>query len=222
MHLPEVLEYKKIIDKLGKVQIGILGGEPTLHPKLYDIINLFTDHDVKVYTNGLRPLKRIKGQYSVTCHEFKDIRRILDNINSVRDLVSKVKIMLDGNNLDEALSASRKFMDEGFSVEFRAIDDHYEYYQGVPENIIENTPISEVYYKEENGEVQEIKLEEYGNIDFSGLWCLPHVISLYPNNKGTINCTMINNIRKNIFKPIKCQKSKCRLCYLESTKYDHT
>lgn len=54
MKFEDIEKYLRLMKSLGIKPLGLLGGEPTLYPKLFDVIKLAKKYDFKVtlYTNG--------------------------------------------------------------------------------------------------------------------------------------------------------------------------
>jgi len=54
MDFEKIKKYLKLMKSLGIKPLGLLGGEPTLYPKLFDVIKLAKEFSFKVtlYTNG--------------------------------------------------------------------------------------------------------------------------------------------------------------------------
>lgn len=217
MTTQEVYEIRDFLKSFKDIEVGIIGGEPTLHPKLKEIIKILDDFHVVIYSNGSKPLQRIANEeYSLTLHDSLDIRQFIRNTYDVKDY-AKVKLMLTRDNRKQKETQKRHLEEYGFTVEFRAIDDDFDAYK--PEEI---EHIGDRYYKEDDyGEVTEIPLKEF-NRDFRGFYCEPLVLNFYPSNRGSVNCTdILDNFRRLKIDKFICTKEKCRLCFLEGEKSDH-
>lgn len=212
MTLSEVQEIHDFL-KGKDIEINLIGGEPTLHPKLDKIVEIFNGN-CTIYSNGTKVLKPI-CKYSLTYHGYtENIQKFIDNTISVKNM-SKVKLMLSGTNRVQKEEQKKILEDIGYTVEFRAIDDNFDVYT-------EQDTKMDKYYKEENRVVQEISLKEY-NRDFRGFYCTPLVLNFYPNNRGNVNCTdILDNFRSFSVDKFICTKEKCRLCFLEGEKYDNS
>lgn len=77
------------------VIINITGGEPTLHPRLYDIISILSQcaSNIIVFTNASKKLLRANCSYTVSLHPQSRLKLVYSHIKEVKDLVNRVYIM---------------------------------------------------------------------------------------------------------------------------------
>lgn len=103
---------KKVINFLQKSEvkdIGIIGGEPTLHPKFISVIKLILHAGMKIrlFTNGLIPFKHIEFLSSVNTVDCD----ILINIHAFKSYSRSEKL-----NLICALSSLKNKVSLGFNI----------------------------------------------------------------------------------------------------------
>lgn len=67
-----------------KIKIILYGGEPLLHPDFNNIVDLLSEYDITVQTNGSLPLTNNNCFYMVTYHSKHSLKRILKNIKNVK------------------------------------------------------------------------------------------------------------------------------------------
>lgn len=155
--------FKKAVDYIvnsGHDYVGIIGGEPTLHPKFEELINIALDNnhirEIRVFTNGITLDKHIKL--------FSNKRvSVLLNLNSPNDIGKK--------NFDKVISNLNEFekynfINQNFTIGINMYkpDFDYEYYLdtvtrfrcvnarvaiAVPNNIAESRNADPLNYFEE-------------------------------------------------------------------------
>jgi cyclic pyranopterin phosphate synthase len=104
------------ISKIG--EIGIIGGEPTLHPKFISVVKLILDSGIKIhlFSNGIVPFKHIEFLSLVD----KDKCDILLNINPLQSYNRQEKINLTKTlvSLNNKISLGFTIYQENFSASF--------------------------------------------------------------------------------------------------------
>lgn len=204
-------------------EILLVGGEPSIHPKFFDIIDLFKDHEMSVFSNGKRMYKHFDEsyknlQFSITYHDIdKDL--FLKNIEPIRDRIYKLKLMLSGDNYAQKLKDAEYFEDHGYEVEFRSIDDVTENYKNIPKKYQETSDFGSKFLLDN----KEISIDEALDFNFRDWTCDPIIISVYPDLSGRINCIYEENILRYLKNPtpLTCKKDHCSIWFLEGEKYDN-
>lgn len=134
---------KKIVEYKKPVGLTLLGGEPTLHPKLKEMVDKFSPipniSNIEIHTNGRKSLKSIikKGVivvFSIHPEYSKHIDTVIKHIQEVQESVeTRVKILYHPFFKNEIHFLEKKLTENNISFwyvpvcDFREREQDYEY-----------------------------------------------------------------------------------------------
>lgn len=216
----KMVEYKKPVD------LTLLGGEPTLHPKLKEIIDRFSHvpniSNIEIHTNGRKSLKSIikKGVivvFSIHPEYSKHIDTVIKHIQEVQEKVeTRVKILYHPFFKNEIHFLEKKLTENNISFLYVPVAEFKEEgqdYENASATFNVNGKILPLKY------IMDNKLNKFKN------WmCLSHSIRV--DTDGTVNALCINK-KENILdknyklgKHLICCKSESCIddCALDSLK----
>ena len=125
-----------------KIDLSILGGEPTLHPNLLEIIDIFSEvpnvRDLVVFTNGLSPKifkiiecvrhpERLKINLSFHPSEVKNLPKFYETVDKLHKTgcLWKITIMISKEfetEINEFMKLTSKYPDVFFEQTFPVVD----------------------------------------------------------------------------------------------------
>ena len=205
----KIVEYKKPVD------LTLLGGEPTIHPKLKEIIDRFSHvpniRNMDIHTNGRKSLKNILNKrltivFSIHPEYSRYIETIIKHIREVQgETRVKVKVLYHPFFKNQIAFLEKKLSECGIPFRRDVIHGFRDEEQDFDTNDMFNV----------NGELMPLKYIIDNNLDrFKNWMCLNHCLRV--NADGSI-FEVCNNKHKNILDKnyklgktlILCAKDKC-------------
>ena len=108
---------KKIINELNQIpfEVYLTGGEPLLHPKIFEIIDLFYDWNIllKIHTTGITTKENIE-LLNKKIHKIEGIQISIDSISkfekirksTIKNPLNRIKEFVDGIDVKEKITVN--------------------------------------------------------------------------------------------------------------------